>query len=127
MFTTTAFRESQLISTNAILTLGYVGVNLRYTQNRRTVESVLQIFQQRFCSPPSALDSIIVDQLANIVIAGCVSYSKYKQFIYITRIHSLLYYKGTQFIILPGYTVYYITRMLSVNLSVIYVDLVRCI
>ena len=67
------FRESQLISTNAILTLGYIGVHLRYTQNRRTVESVLQIFQQRFCSPPSALDAMIVDQLADIVIAGCVS------------------------------------------------------
>ena len=66
------YRESRLISTNAILTLGYVGVNLRYTQNRKTVESVLQIFQQRFCSPPTVLDSIIVDQLANIVIAGCV-------------------------------------------------------
>ncbi|KAF6031162.1 hypothetical protein EB796_010520 [Bugula neritina] len=64
-------RESQLISTNAILTLGYVGVNLRYTQNRRTVQLVMQIFQQRFCTPPSALDAIIVDQMANIVIAGC--------------------------------------------------------
>jgi len=62
-----------LISTNAILTLGYVGVNLRYTQNRRTVQLVMQIFQQRFCTPPSALDAIIVDQMANIVIAGCVS------------------------------------------------------
>ncbi|XP_067946657.1 phosphatidylinositol 4-kinase alpha-like [Watersipora subatra] len=64
-------RESQLISTNAILTLGYIGVNLRYTQNRRTAECVLQIFQQRFCSPPSVLDSMIVAQLAEIVIAGC--------------------------------------------------------
>lgn len=65
------FRESNLISTNTILTLGHMAVALKETP--KTVESVLQIFQQRFCSPPSQLDLLIVDQLGSMIIAGCVS------------------------------------------------------
>ncbi|XP_052799861.1 phosphatidylinositol 4-kinase alpha-like isoform X2 [Mya arenaria] len=64
-------RESALISTNTILTLGHVAVSLRDTA--KTVESVLQIFQQRFCSPPSTLDILIVDQLGCMIMAGCSS------------------------------------------------------
>lgn len=69
------FRESRLISSNAIVTLGYIGVHLRYIQDQNVVDSVVQIFQQRFCSPPSGLDTLIVDQLVAIVAAGCVSVS----------------------------------------------------
>ncbi|ESO09799.1 hypothetical protein HELRODRAFT_194993 [Helobdella robusta] len=44
-------KQSSLILQNTILTLGNVAVALKETP--KTVESVLQIFQQRFCSPPS--------------------------------------------------------------------------
>ncbi|GFO06729.1 phosphatidylinositol 4-kinase alpha-like, partial [Plakobranchus ocellatus] len=64
-------RESNLISTNTILTLGHLAVVLK--TDRKLVESILQIFQQRFCSPPSQLDVLIVDQMGCMVMAGCTS------------------------------------------------------
>ena len=62
-------READFISINTILTMGNIAVSLKDTP--RTVESVLQIFQQRFCSPPSPLDTLLIDQMGKMIIASC--------------------------------------------------------
>ncbi|XP_077996530.1 phosphatidylinositol 4-kinase alpha-like [Glandiceps talaboti] len=67
----TSDRESTLTSINTILTLGHVAVILRSTP--RTMESIFQIFQQRFCRPPSPLDVLIVDMLGCMIISGSSS------------------------------------------------------
>ncbi|CAG2236201.1 PI4KA [Mytilus edulis] len=64
-------QESNLISTNTILTLGHIAVALKDTP--KTSDSVMQIFQQRFCSPPSSLDKLIVDQMGCMIMAGCTT------------------------------------------------------
>ena len=64
-------RESTLVTVNTIITLGHVAI--AFKQHSSIVEDVLQIFQQRFCKPASALDVLIVDQLGCMLIAGCVS------------------------------------------------------
>lgn len=64
-------KESSFISVSTLLTMGHVAVALKDTP--KTVNSALQIFQQRFCNPPSQLDVLIVDQLGCMIIAGCPS------------------------------------------------------
>ena len=62
--------ESNLVSMNTIIALGRVAVNL--CDIPRTMEYILQFFQQRFCRPASNLDALIVEQLSEMVIAnGC--------------------------------------------------------
>ncbi|XP_020624721.1 phosphatidylinositol 4-kinase alpha-like [Orbicella faveolata] len=60
--------NSTLISTSAILTLGYVAFMLHSVP--KTTESVLAILQQRFCHPPSPLDPLIVEQLGYLILNG---------------------------------------------------------
>lgn len=59
--------ESNLVSTNTIITLGRVACDL--ADIPRTMESILTFFQQRFCQPTSPLDSLIVEQLGRMVVA----------------------------------------------------------
>ncbi|XP_060518279.1 phosphatidylinositol 4-kinase alpha [Cylas formicarius] len=61
--------ESTLISTNIVIMLGHVAVSLKGTP--KTTDTILQFFQQRFCRVPSALDTLIVDQLGCMIIAQC--------------------------------------------------------
>lgn len=68
-----SFRTSLLICQNALMALGGIGVWLVDVQG--TADAVLQIFQQKFAMPPSPLDAIIVDQLSEMILAGCVSVS----------------------------------------------------
>ena len=56
---------------NAIVALGRIAIGLTVV-NSGVADSVLQIYQQRFCNPPSALDTLIVSQLADMLIADVV-------------------------------------------------------
>lgn len=58
--------ELSLISVNIILTLGNIAAAL--SDVSKTMESILQFFQQRFCQPPSPIDSIIVEQLGKMLL-----------------------------------------------------------
>jgi len=58
--------ESALIATNIIIVLGQVAVQL--SQTPKTMEFIFQSFQQRFCRPSSPLDTLIVDQLGEMVL-----------------------------------------------------------
>ncbi|CAH1104235.1 unnamed protein product [Psylliodes chrysocephalus] len=61
--------ESTLISTNIVIMLGHVAVSMKGTP--KTTDTILQFFQQRFCRVPSALDTLIVDQLGCMIISQC--------------------------------------------------------
>ena len=58
--------ELSLISINTMLTLGHIAAAL--SDVSKTMESILQFFQQRFCQPPSPIDSIIVEQLGKMLL-----------------------------------------------------------
>lgn len=58
--------ELNLISINTMLTLGHIAAAL--SDVSKTMESILQFFQQRFCQPPSPIDSIIVEQLGKMIL-----------------------------------------------------------
>uniref|UniRef100_A0A6G1SC07 1-phosphatidylinositol 4-kinase n=1 Tax=Aceria tosichella TaxID=561515 RepID=A0A6G1SC07_9ACAR len=58
--------ELNLISVNTMLTLGHIATSL--SDVSKTMESILQFFQQRFCQPPSPIDSIIVEQLGKMLL-----------------------------------------------------------
>lgn len=49
--------------------LGHVAISMKNTP--KTTDTILQFFQQRFCRVPSALDTLIVDQLGCMIIAQC--------------------------------------------------------
>ncbi|KAL3270935.1 hypothetical protein HHI36_021440 [Cryptolaemus montrouzieri] len=59
--------EATLISTNIVIMMGHVAVSMKGTP--KTTDTILQFFQQRFCRVPSALDTLIVDQLGCMIIA----------------------------------------------------------
>lgn len=59
-------KESNLVATNTLLALGQIAIKL--SDVPKTMDSILQFFQQRFCRPPSPLDSLIVEQLAEMVL-----------------------------------------------------------
>ncbi|KAH7932980.1 hypothetical protein HPB49_006149 [Dermacentor silvarum] len=59
--------EGALIAINTVMALGKMAVALKGTP--RTEKSVLQFFQQRFCKPPSTLDTLIVDQMGRMLVA----------------------------------------------------------
>ncbi|XP_011307555.1 phosphatidylinositol 4-kinase alpha isoform X2 [Fopius arisanus] len=61
--------SNQLVGENIMIMLGHVAVALRDTP--KTTSSILQFFEQCFCRDPSALDSLIVDQLGCMIIAKC--------------------------------------------------------
>uniref|UniRef100_A0A914Y3R6 1-phosphatidylinositol 4-kinase n=1 Tax=Panagrolaimus superbus TaxID=310955 RepID=A0A914Y3R6_9BILA len=69
---------------NAILTLGKIGVALKNSDN--APDLVMQIFLQRFCNPPSNQDALIIQCMAEMVVAGAKSIydSVMKLFVQIT-------------------------------------------
>ncbi|VDO94030.1 unnamed protein product [Soboliphyme baturini] len=64
------FRHSNIISQNTIAVLGGMGVWL--FDMPLVSHAVLQIFQQKFAKPASPLDKYIIEQLSDMILAGCV-------------------------------------------------------
>lgn len=60
-------KETTLVSLNTIVTLGQIAIQLKDTP--KTMDNTFQFFQQRFCAPVSNLDSMIIEQMGEIVIA----------------------------------------------------------
>uniref|UniRef100_A0AC34RIU1 1-phosphatidylinositol 4-kinase n=1 Tax=Panagrolaimus sp. JU765 TaxID=591449 RepID=A0AC34RIU1_9BILA len=63
--------NSTLMLENAILTAGRIGVAMK--ENDEIPKLVLQIYLQRFCSPVSPQDNLIVNCLTDMIIAGTKS------------------------------------------------------
>nr|XP_023019758.1 phosphatidylinositol 4-kinase alpha [Leptinotarsa decemlineata] len=54
---------------DSTIMLGHVAISMKGTP--KTTDTILHFFQQRFCRVPSALDTLIVDQLGCMIIAQC--------------------------------------------------------
>ena len=65
-----SFRQTSLVSHNAILTLGHMAIVLKDAQ--QTQQSVLARFQQRLGDPPSPLDILIINQIGCMLISSLV-------------------------------------------------------
>ena len=67
-------RDTTLMYFNTVFTLGNMGVLLKDIGG--TQEAVLQFFQQnlQLTNLPSSLGEKIIEQLGNMIIAGCVWY-----------------------------------------------------
>lgn len=62
------YSDTIVISNNVVVTLGHVAVALK--DSPRTTETILhQCLLQRFCRPPSSLDTLIVDQMGCMLLA----------------------------------------------------------
>jgi phosphatidylinositol 4-kinase len=59
-------RDQQMTSSNILIILGHVGSTLCDTAG--AAASAVALLQQRLCKPPSSLDTLIVEQLAEIAI-----------------------------------------------------------
>lgn len=65
---TVPYSDTVVISNNVIVALGHVAVALK--DSPRTTETILhQCLLQRFCRPPSSLDTLIVDQMGCMLLA----------------------------------------------------------
>ncbi|TKR67531.1 hypothetical protein L596_023672 [Steinernema carpocapsae] len=60
--------RSKLICENAIITLGAIGV--AFADDKEVPQLLLTTFLQRFSKPPSYLDALIINNIANMWIAG---------------------------------------------------------
>jgi len=61
--------DALLVLTNAIVMLGHVAISLNETP--KATASVFRFLQQRVGGMPTGLDTLIVDQLACMVIGKC--------------------------------------------------------